>query len=66
MAEYLERITTNGRDIDYKSPHPPVERQVEGDGKWVRKVNLFDSKYQPCSEGTPHAVVGPLSNRRGR
>ncbi len=57
MAEYVERITTNGRNIDYKRPCSPVECQVEGAEKWVRKVNLFDSKYQPSNfaqaEGTP-------------
>ncbi|MDA2934624.1 hypothetical protein MYX82_09815 [Acidobacteria bacterium AH-259-D05] len=58
MAEYIERITTNGRNIDYKRPRPPVDCQMaEGDAKLVRKVNLFDSKYQPSNfaqaDGTP-------------
>ena len=58
MTEYIERVTTNGRNIDYKRPHPPVQCEVvEGDATLVRKVNLFDSKYQPSNyaqaEGTP-------------
>lgn len=58
MAEYIERITTNGRNIDYKRPHPPVECQTaEEDRKLLRKVNLLDSRYQPSNfakpDGTP-------------
>ena len=58
MAEYIERITTNGRNIDYKRPHSPVECQTaEEDRKLLRKVNLLDSRYQPSNfakpDGTP-------------
>lgn len=58
MAEYIERVTTNGRNIDYKRPNPPVKCKVaKSDTGLVRKVNLFDRKYQPSNytqaEGTP-------------
>ncbi len=58
MAEYRERITTNGRNIDYKRPCSPVECQVaDSDKTLMRKVNLFDPKYQPSNyalaDGTP-------------
>ena len=62
MAEYIERITTNGRNIDYKRPHPPVECQTtEGDRELLRKVNLFDSKYQPSNFSKPDGTPLPLA-----
>ena len=70
MAEYVERITTNGRNIDYKRPCSPVECQVEGAEKWVRKVNLFDSKYQPSNfaqadERSSDSRITPPAARAG-
>ena len=61
MAEYIERITTNGRNIDYKRPHPPVECQTaEGDRELLRKVDLFDSRYQPSNVAKPDGTPLPL------
>lgn len=61
MVEYIERITTNGQNVDYKRPHSPVECQVEGDTRF-RKVNLFDSKYQPSNYSQAEGTPLPLAN----
>lgn len=61
MTQYLERITTNGRNIDYQRPQPPVECQVEEkDTVLLRKVNLFDAKYQPSNYDRPDGTPLPL------
>ncbi|MEE2822823.1 MAG: hypothetical protein VYA53_07555 [Acidobacteriota bacterium] len=62
MDEYIERITTNGRNIDYKRPHSPVEcKTTEEDRKLLRKINLFDSKYQPSNFSKPDGTPLPLA-----
>jgi hypothetical protein len=58
MAEHIERITTNGRNVDYQRACSPVGCQIDPGGReLLRKVNLFDSKYQPTNfakpDGTP-------------
>jgi homogentisate 1,2-dioxygenase len=62
MAEYRERVTTNGRNIDYMRFSSPVECQVaDSDKELVRKVNLFDPKYQPSNytlaDGAPLPIA---------